>query len=216
MIGDNIKIEQRHLAPAMEIFKLISEQAKASEKFAISIGGESGCGKSTLSYALRMVLEDAGLPTYIFHMDDYFCLPPATNHQARLDDIDWVGPGEVKLDLMGEHVAVFKSGKAMLEKPLVHYRADKILSEGVDLSPFRTVIAEGTYTTLLENVDCKIFMLRNYIDTLEARMARARDPIIPFNEKVLEIEHRIISPQANMADIWVDKNYTVKPNSSSG
>lgn len=210
MIGDHIEIEERHLKPAREIFQLIHEEVLAAPKFAIGIAGESGCGKSTLSYALRKVLEDAGLPTYIFHMDDYFRLPPATNHQARLDDITWVGPQEVRLDLLGEHVAAFKAGKEVLEKPLVHYRANKILSEGVGISPFGVAIAEGTYVTLLKNLDCKIFMLRNYTDTLGARKKRARDPIIPFNEDVLDIEHRIISPQAEMADIWVDKDYKVR------
>lgn len=210
MIGDDIKIDERHLQPAREVFELIREPVLASPKYAISIGGESGCGKSTLSYALRAVLEEAGLPTYIFHMDDYFRLPPATNHEARVNDISWVGPGEVKLDLLGEQVAAFKAGATLLEKPLVHYKANKILSEGVGIGPFRVVIAEGTYVTLLENMNTKVFMLRNYIDTFEARKKRARDPIIPFNEKVLKIEHEIVSAHAEMANILVDKNYEVK------
>lgn len=210
MIGDQITIEERHLEPAREIFRHIEEAAKASPKFAITIGGESGCGKSTLSYALRAVLEEAGLPTYIFHMDDYFRLPPATNHETRLKDISWVGTGEVKLNLLGSQVGAFKAGATLLEKPLVHYKANKILSEGVGIGPFRVVIAEGTYVSLLENIDCKIFMLRNYIDTLEARKKRARDPIIPFNERVLKIEHEIISQHAKLADILVDRDYGVQ------
>lgn len=210
MIGDHIEIEERHLQPALQIVEQIREQVLAQPKFAITVAGESGCGKSTLAYALRKVLEDENTGCYIFHMDDYFRLPPATNHQARVDDIGWVGPGEVRLDLLQEHLDAFRAGTAMIEKPLVHYKANNILSEGVNLSAFHVAIVEGTYTSLLENVDCKIFMLRNYLDTLEARKERARDPIVPFTEEVLAIEHRIISAHAELADVWVDKNYGVE------
>ena len=49
------------------------------------------------------------------------------------------------------------------------------------------MIVEGTYTPLLK-VDLKIFMERNYHDTLKNRIERARDPLTPFVESVLEIE----------------------------
>ena len=35
----------------------------------------------------------------VLQQDDYFRLPPKSNHQKRLDDILWVGTGEVRLDL---------------------------------------------------------------------------------------------------------------------
>ena len=210
MIGDHIKIEERHLIPAIKIVEKIKGNILAAEKYAITVGGESGSGKSTLAYAVRNVLENENIGCYIFHMDDYFRLPPATNHEARLEDINWVGTGEVRLDLLQGHIDAFKSNEHSIEKPLVHYKANNILSENVNFVDNKVVIAEGTFTTLLKNIDTKIFMLRNYIDTRENRIKRARDPIIPFNEKVLKIEHEIISQHKKMADILVDKNYKVK------
>ncbi len=209
MIGDVINIEDRHLEPAEKIVEKIKDAILNSPKYAITVGGESGSGKSTLAFAIRKILEDEKIGCYIFHMDDYFKLPPATNHAARLEDISWVGPDEVRLDLLQEHIDFFKKGGAMIEKPLVHYKANNILSEGINLSAFNVVIAEGTYTTLLKNIDSRIFMLRNYLDTLEDRKKRARDPIIPFNENVLKVEHDIIKKQARLADILVDKDYYV-------
>ncbi|MEO1262241.1 MAG: hypothetical protein AAFZ15_25770 [Bacteroidota bacterium] len=210
MIGDIIKIEDRHLVPAISIVEKIREKISATDKYAITVGGESGSGKSTLAYAIRNVLENEKISCYIFHMDDYFRLPPNTNHEARLEDINWVGPGEVRLDLLQEHIKAFKNGEQGIEKPLVHYKANNILSENINFTGTKVVIAEGTFTTLLKNIDTKIFMLRNYVDTRENRIKRARDPIIPFNEKVLEIEHKIISKHKKMADILVDKNYKIK------
>jgi uridine kinase len=209
MIGDIINIEERHLEPAIKIVEEIKGNILASIKYAITVGGESGSGKSTLALAVRKILEEEKIGCFIFHMDDYFKLPPATNHAARIEDINWVGPQEVRLDLLQEHVDTFKAGVAMIEKPLVHYKANNILSEGVNLSAFNVIIVEGTYTSILNNIDTKIFMLRNYKDTLADRVKRARDPIVPFNEQVLKIEHNIISGHVSLADILVDKEYGV-------
>jgi len=70
-------------------------------------------------------------------------------------------------------------------------------------------ILEGTYLALLEDIDTKVFMTRDYKDTWEARVERSRDPITPFIEEVLEIEHQIIKPHQELADITVDKDYNI-------
>jgi hypothetical protein len=69
---------------------------------------------------------------------------------------------------------------------------------------------EGTYSFALRGADIRIFMERNYKDTIESRLARNRDVAGDFIEKVLEIEHRIISSMAAQADIVVRKNYQVE------
>lgn len=214
MIGDIIRVKPHHLPPAREIFKLIqSNLQEADSVFAITVGGESGCGKSTLSLAIKEVLRQKGLNTFIFHMDDYFKLAPKDNHGQREEDIIHVGPQEVNLELLQEHVDKGKEGVDLLKKPLVHYRENQIREVIVEMEGVDVVIAEGTYVTLLERIDCKIFMQRNYLDTYEARVERARDPIISFNEEVLKIEHDIISRHAEIADILVDKEYEIKAQS---
>lgn len=209
MIGDKIVIKPKHLIPAKKIVDAIIKQIQDGTKYSISIGGESGCGKSTLAVAIQTVLQKHGIQAHIFHMDDYFKLPPKTNHEARVKDINWVGPGEVQLNLLAQQIIDFKTGKQAILKPLVNYLENKILKETIDVSAIDVIITEGTYTTLLANNDIKIFMLRNYLDTFEDRKKRARDPIIPFNEKVLKIEHKIISAHAEMADILINKNYEI-------
>lgn len=213
MTGDIIHIKNHHLPPAQKIFDHIRSGLEQSDRVvALTVGGESGSGKSTLSLAVNKVLEEKGYRGFIFHMDDYFKLPPKDNHDRRVDDITQVGPEEVNLQLLQEHIDKSKQGVNLLRKPLVHYRENRIREVIVELDKVDVVIAEGTYVTLLDNIDCKIFMQRNYEDTYESRLKRARDPMIPFNEEVLKIEHEIIREHEDRADILVDKDYNVKPN----
>ena len=212
MIGDIIRIKPHHLPPAREIYKLLKNKLEmAGQPFAITVGGESGSGKSTLSLAIEEILKEHGYKSFIFHMDDYFKLPPKDNHDRRVENIVHVGPEEVNLKLLQNHINRCKDGDDQIKKPLVHYRENKIREVIVEMAEVDVVIAEGTYVTLLEEIDCKIFMLRNYQDTYEDRVKRARDPIIPFNEEVLKIEHEIVQQHKEMADILVDNQYNVKP-----
>jgi uridine kinase len=207
MIGDVIQLKPHHYEPAHKIVESI--MSKLSSRHTIAISGESGCGKSTLSVALKDTFDKEGLKSFILHMDDYFILPPATNHNNRLKSLDNVGPQEVKLDLLQSHLNAFKNGERTLTKPLVHYKENEIRSEQIDFTGIDILIVEGTYTLGIE-VDTKIFMTRNYKDTLQARIERARDPLTPFVEQVLEIEHNIIKKFEEVADILVDKEYDVK------
>lgn len=213
MIGDILHVKPHHVPPARKISDHILTEIGSSQKaYTLTVGGESGSGKSTLSLAIKQVLAEDGHECFIFHMDDYFHLPPKDNHDRRVTDINKVGPGEVNLELLQEHLDKVQQGTDRLRKPLVHYRENLMREVIVELEDVDVVIAEGTYVTLLEHINCKIFMLRNYEDTYHARIARARDPIIPFNEEVLKIEHEIIQQHKELADILVDQDYNVKIN----
>jgi uridine kinase len=208
MIGDKIVVKPYHIPPAREIFQCTKDQI-ASGKYSFAISGESGCGKSTLAIALKMVLTEAGYGVYIFHMDDYFLLPPTTNHNQRVEDINHVGPQEVNLSLLQHHVASFRNGVSQITKPLVHYKENDIKTELVDFDKTQIVIIEGTYTSLLENIDCKIFIDRTYKDTYLQRAERAREEMTPFIESVLEIEHAIIAQHKSLANIVLDQDYSI-------
>jgi uridine kinase len=214
LVGDIIRIKPHHLPPARDIVSLVKPKIQQSNGvYIITVGGESGSGKSTLSLAVEHLLKQQGIHCFIFHMDDYFKLPPKDNHDQRLEDISKVGPGEVDLELLQDHLDQCRQGAKIIKKPLVHYRENKIREIIVEMEGIEVIIAEGTYVSLLKNIDCKIFMLRNYLDTYEDRVKRARDPIIPFNEKVLKIEHDIVKKHRKLADILVDARYKVSPQS---
>ncbi|GAH38333.1 unnamed protein product, partial [marine sediment metagenome] len=60
-----------------------------------------------------------------------------------------------------------------------------------------------TYTSLLKFVDFRVFIDRDYRQTLEARKRRARDKFEPFVEDVLEREHQIISQHQSLANVII-------------
>jgi uridine kinase len=212
MKGDSIIVEAHHVMAAAGIVPAILPLLEHSDqRFTISVAGQSGSGKSETATAIALALEPHGVHSIIFQQDDYFVHPPKTNDATRRADIEWVGTQEVRLDLMDEHLKAFADGAGRIEKPLVDYERDTIGFEMMETGGARVGIADGTYTTLLKNVMCRVFIDRDYFDTRAHREKRKRDEseLDPFIDRVLEIEHGIISAQKELADIIVNKDYSV-------
>ena len=211
MKGDVLIINDNHRKAARQCLPLILEEIKKSDnKYMLSVAGESGAGKSEIAASIAEELEKEGLKTYIFQQDDYFVFPPKTNAEKRKEDIKWVGTQEVKIDLLDSALDEIQQGKYEIEKPLVNFQEDKIGTETVSLGEYSVFIAEGTYTTLLNHLDCRIFIDRNYHDTKASRLERNREEQDDFLEKILMIEHEIISKHKSFADIIIGKDYQVK------
>lgn len=212
MKGDSVVVEAHHRKAAAGILPLLLPVLEGSgERHTISIAGQSGSGKSETAVALAEALEEQGVHCDILQQDDYFIYPPKSNDTARRKDIAWVGPQEVRLDLMDENLGAFLAGAEQIDKPLVDYQSDSIGSEVMKFGKARVLIAEGTYTTLLENCKTHVFINRTYLETRKHREKRMRDlsELDPFIDRVLEIEHEIISSHKPRAQIIVDSDYDV-------
>lgn len=208
MKGDILIIDENHRKAAGQVVDLVLKDIhKAGSKYVISVAGESGAGKSEIAASIAEKLEEYNIKSFIFGQDDYFKLPPKTNERQREKDISWVGMQEVKLDLLDKNIQDVLKGKTSITKPLVDFKADKIGDETIDLSKFDVFIAEGTYTTTLKNVNCRIFIDRNKMDTIESRKRRAREKQDEFLDEILTIEHEIISKHKNLADIVISKDW---------
>ena len=142
-------------------------------------------------------------------MDDYFHLAARSNHENRVKSLENVGVHEVNLEKLSENIKAFRNGESSIEKPLVHYQENKILSESIDTKYFPFLIIEGTYILDVDDFDFKIFIDRNYKDTYENRLNRNRDEKSDFVEQVLDIEHQIIKQYKNKADLVLGKDYQV-------
>ena len=213
MRGDKIFVEGKHLRAARELMEsLLPEITQSSGKFIMTIAGESGSGKAEEAEAFSGFLAKRDLKFVILQQDDYFVYPPRTNAQMRRKDIGHVGISEVHLDLLDENLAHIMAGKGEIVKPLVIFADDRITEETITLGEVRVVIVEGTYTTLLKNVQRRVFIDRTYLDTRETRKHRAREEQDEFLEKVLRIEHEIISSHKVQADIIITADYGVKEN----
>lgn len=211
MRGDIIIVEEHHKAAAEIIVPyLLPRISGKAARYTITVAGESGSGKSETAQAIAEELARGDVAAGILQQDDYFVYPPRTNHKTRVADIGWVGTNEVHLDLLDAHLLAAIEGAGTIKKPLVIYEDDTIVEETMSLEGLAVVIAEGTYTTLLENVDTHIFIARNRLETRQARERRAREEMDPFIERVLEIEHDIIAPHRTRADIVITRDYEVE------
>lgn len=219
MKGDSIVVEAHHVSVATVIVpQLLAELQSSDHRFALSVAGESGSGKSEISAAIAGQLSEQGLQSVILQQDDYFVHPPKSNDAARRADISWVGLQEVHLDLLDSHLGAFLTGDAGVDKPLVDYAADAILDERLEFGDARIAIADGTYTSMLKNLNWRVFIARDYNDTRAHREKRRRDEseLDPFIDRVLEIEHAIISGHRVRADFVVNRDYSVSRQTDSG
>ena len=216
MKGDKLVIEEGHVKAAHRTTELLLPQITGNQgRFVITIAGESGSGKSEIAAVLADILAQTNIRSVVFQQDDYFVYPPKTNAEMRRKDIGHVGPSEVRLALLDQNLKEIVAGKDEIIKPLVIFDADRITEETVKLEGIKVVIAEGTYTTILKNVHQRVFIERTYIDTRETRRRRAREEQDEFLEKVLEIEHGVISSQKAQADVIVTNDFEVRRNEAT-
>ncbi len=213
MKGDKLVLQDYHVRAAAEIVShIIPDIRKKKKRYIITVAGESGSGKSETGKAIADELEKFGIKCILLGQDDYFVLPPKSNDLKRREDPEWLGPHvEVRLDVLEQNLVDAIHGKKEISKPLVDYDSNTIENETINLDGIKVLIAEGTYTSLLKHVDTRIFICRNWIDTLELRQKRMRGNEVgdPFIEQVLSIEHKIIAGHKQLADILITKDFNV-------
>ncbi len=214
MKGDIIVLEEHHQKVAAVIVPEILPKIKGkTTRYTITVAGESGSGKSETAKAIADELVKYDIQSVIFGQDDYFVLPPKSNDAKRRVDPEWLGPHvEVRLEVLEQNLIDAIAGKNEIHKPLIDYDRNTIAEETVPLGGVKVIIAEGTYTSLLKNVDTKIFIARNRLDTLEHRQKRNRGSEVgdPFIEQVLVTEHKIIAGHKQLADFIITKDYDVQ------
>jgi len=213
MKGDIIVVEECHKKAARLIVRdILSDIRENPNRFIISIAGESGSGKSETGKAIHAELNANGIKAVLFGQDDYFYLPPHTNAARRKQDQNWLGPHiEVKMDVLEQNLIDAIKGKNVITKPLVDYSNDNISEESIDLTDVKVIIAEGTYTSLLRNIDKRIFIDRTFANTRAHRKKRNRgnEAHDQFIEQILANEHKIIAGHKYLADIIITKDYDV-------
>jgi uridine kinase len=213
MKGDIILLEEHHRQAATAIVDLLIEKVRnKSTRYTISVAGESGSGKSETALAIAEVLEKYGILSVILAQDDYFHLPPKSNDLKRIEDPEWLGPhAEIKFDILENNLKDVINGKDEITKPLIDYNENSVEEVKINLIGIKVVIAEGTYTSLLKNLDTRIFIARNRLDTLEHRTKRNRGNEIRdlYTEQILITEHKIIAGHRQLADFVITKEFEV-------
>mgnify|MGYP001106720184 CR=1 FL=1 len=217
MRGDVLIIQKWHRKAGLKAAQLIIPQVEQSTgKYTITVAGESGSGKSEIAEVIAEELAEKNIKSIILQQDDYFIHPPKTNENTRRKNIDWVGANEVRLDIMDQNLKDFKEGHTQISKPLVVFEEDQVIEEKINIDGFKVAIAEGTYTTTLNQVDCRVFIDQTYHETKKARLLRAREEQDDFLETVLKIEHKVISSHKRIADFIVTDDYDIVKNEGKG
>jgi uridine kinase len=191
------------------IDQLAADALLDGRRLVIGVAGESGSGKSTAAAQLAALLNARGIPSAFINQDNYFIRPPRTNHEFRLQDLANVGPHEVQLALIGEHIEAFRAG-ATVTAPAVNYPANRFDTETRDFAGLQVLIVEGTYVLMLDGLDVGVFLEATHRDTHERRMARNRDIWEPIIDTILDIEHRLIAPQAGRAHWLIDRDFHLR------
>jgi uridine kinase len=219
MKGDIIVVEEYHREVARKIVqKSITHIIAHPTRYLMTVAGESGSGKSETARAIADELQAKGLKSIVLGQDDYFYLPPKLNDTKRRKDPEWMGPHmEVNLLALQENINQALFGATKLVKPLIDYYKSDIKDEEIDIADIKVIIAEGTYTSLLKNIDLKIFIARNRIDTLSHRQKRNRgkEAQDPFIERILSTEHKIIAGHLFLADFVITKEYNLEPRNNT-
>lgn len=185
--------------------------ARPDQRLTIGIAGETGSGKTVTAVAIAQELRARGWEVVVLHQDDYFRLPPRQNHEQRRRTLAHVGPREVDMQRLQQHVAAFRAGRSNVPAPQVDYAADQFRETLLDFSRAGVLLVEGTYVLQLDDLDIRVFLSASYEDTRADRARRARDIDEPFVEDVLRIEHDIVQRQVTTAHIVVDREFTVTP-----
>lgn len=213
MKGDIIIVEEHHKNVANTIVSQLIENVNIkATRYSIAVAGESGSGKSETARAIVDEFLKHGIKSVVLAQDDYFYLPPKSNDIKRKEDPEWLGPHkEVNFSILENNLKDAIKGENEISKPLIDYNENSIEEIKISLTGIKVVIAEGTYTSLLKNVDTRIFIARNRLDTLDHRKKRNRGNEIhdSFTEEILITEHKIIAGHKYLADFVITKDYEV-------
>ncbi len=204
-----------HKQASSIIYSLLAEKIFVHKNvYIISIAGESGCGKTETGKALVSEFKRKGISGILLGQDHYFFLPPKANDAMRKKDSEWLGPHkEVNLQLLDKTLYNAINGSDSIKIPHIDYDSNIETLEEISIVGVKIIIVEGTYTTLLKNINTKIFIDEDYKETLKYRKLRNRGNEVndPFVESVLETEHKIIAGHKFLADIIITKDYEVIP-----
>ena len=191
--------------------ELARELVQKSPAKVYRVSGESGCGKTTLAKAIVKEFEARGKKVVLISQDEYFHLPPRQNHNKRVEDFEWIGLGEVDWKLLNGVIdQVLDPAVTAVEVPEMDWELDTKEWKTMDAEVVDVVVIEGTYV-LGEKRDGEvgIFFEHTYVDTRENRLARNREVVDDFIQRVLEREHGIISALRKDADLVINKDYTL-------
>ena len=213
MEADNKTQEQQHKKVVQIIVSDLFEKINTKpSRYILSVAGESGSGKSETAKVIAIELRKCGIKTVILGQDEYCNLTPQYNDIKRKEDPDWLGPHvEIKMEVVQKNITDAVKDEDAINIPVINPLENTITNINLSLSGVKVIIAEGTYVSLLRNIDSRIFINRNRLETLRDRKKRNRRNEVndSFTEQILVTEHKIIAGHRFLADYIITNDYKV-------
>ena len=213
MEADNKTQEQQHKKVVQIIVSDLFEKINTKpSRYILSVAGESGSGKSETAKVIAIELRKCGIKTVILGQDEYCNLTPQYNDIKRKEDPDWLGPHvEIKMEVLQKNITDAVKDEDAINIPVINPLENTITNINLSLSGVKVIIAEGTYVSLLRNIDSRIFINRNRLETLRDRKKRNRRNEVndSFTEQILVTEHKIIAGHWFLADYIITNDYKV-------
>lgn len=122
----------------------------------LALAGQPGAALRELAATVQELLAAEERSTVILLQDDYLRLPWLANIERREEQPSWVGPGELRLDLLERHIQLLRQQRGPLEKPLNQPGLESIESEVIAAGDYDLILVAGAYAALLKHVDLRV------------------------------------------------------------
>ena len=177
----------------------------------IGIAGGTGSGKTTVVRRIQEYFKPGEV--VIFPQDSYYKDSSHVPVEER-QNINFDHPNAFDWDLLSEHIAMLKDGKAV-EQPTYSYLTCTRQKETIHVEPREVIIIEGILAlcdeTLRELMDLKIFVDADPDDRLirvirrdVVERGRTAEAVIDRYERVLKPMHmEFIEPTKRYADVII-------------
>lgn len=181
-----------------------------SEMLTIGIAGGSGSGKSTIT---RLLVEKFGNDVTVIRHDDYYKAHHNLPYEERAK-LNYDCPEAFDTDLMAEHLALLRQGKAVdcpVYDYMEHDRSDKIRR----IEPNKVLIIDGILIladeSLRKLMDIKIFVdtdadiriLRRIKRDVNERRRTLDSVINQYIDTVKPMHEAYVEPSKKYADIII-------------
>lgn len=212
MLGDILLINDMHKDAAKVIREYVQKDRKKKGRryrYIVGISGESGSGKSELAHALGKLLKQDKIRVKVIHTDNYYKIQPLLREEWRrnkgfdkigLDEYDWVKIRKTIRDFKESQECVIPC------IDLIPEQVDKLIT---DFSKIDLLIIDGLYAIHADDIDLRIFIDLTYRETKINQILRLKEAMTDFRLQILEREHRSVESLRPLADLIVDKTYSV-------
>lgn len=177
----------------------------------IGIAGGSGSGKTTVA---QVILQRVGRDRIAFLQHDSYYKDLSGLPPTQRADVNFDHPDSLETDLLIEHIAALRSGKAV-EVPIYDFSADRRTGETFTVQPCRVIVVEGilifTEPALRKMFDVKIFVdtdsdlrfIRRLERDINERGRTTASVIEQYTHTVRPMHLEFVEPSKRYADVII-------------